>query len=328
MDEKIIIGRETPYPLQGILSLPDHCSARVPAVVLVHGSGPADRDESIGANKPFRDIAEGLSNKGIAVLRYDKRTKVYGKQLLKAGPSAVTVKSDTIEDAILAAKVLKNDNRIDPGQVYILGHSLGGMLAPRIDAEGGDFAGMIICAGSPRLFSDILLSQNEDMLGQLPKLLHWIANKQIAKLKAKFTAIAGMSEEEAKQVKVFGKTYAWYFKEMDAHPAADYLARTEKPVLILQGDKDFQVTAEKDFALYQQICIGKPNVSFKLYSGLNHLFMKSVYGRVKDFKKEYKVPQKVSAEVLADIAEWIARYDQSRIFNNLISAASAYPNPL
>ena len=98
MDEEVIIGRETPYPLQGILSLPDHCSARVPAVVLVHGSGPADRDESIGANKPFRDIAEGLSNKGIAVLRYDKRTKVYGKQLLKAGPSAVTVKSDTIED--------------------------------------------------------------------------------------------------------------------------------------------------------------------------------------------------------------------------------------
>ncbi|WP_019849940.1 S9 family peptidase [Desulfitobacterium sp. PCE1] len=305
MNEKIIIGRGTKYPLNGILSLPDNCSSRVPAVVLVHGSGPADMDESIGANKPFRDIAEGLSTKGIAVLRYDKRTKIYGKQMLKASPGDVTVKSETIEDAILAAELLKNDGRIDPDQVYILGHSLGGMLAPRIDAEGGDFAGIIICAGSPRLFSDILLSQNEDMLGQLPKLLQRIANKQITGLKAKFSAIAGMSEEEAKQMKVFGKTYAWYFKEMDAHPAADYLSKTEKPVLILQGDKDFQVSTEKDFALYQQICIDKPNVSFKLYPGLNHLFMKSVYGRVKDFKKEYKIPQKVSAEVWADIAEWI-----------------------
>lgn len=81
MDKKIIIGQETNYPLNGILSLPDIASAKVPAVVLVHGSGPADMDESIGANKPFRDIAEALSAQGIAVLRYDKRTKIYGKQL-------------------------------------------------------------------------------------------------------------------------------------------------------------------------------------------------------------------------------------------------------
>lgn len=305
MNEKIIIGRGMKYPLNGILSLPDHCTSMVPAVVLVHGSGPADMDESIGANKPFRDIAEALSAKGIAVLRYDKRTKIYGKQMLKENPGDVTVESETIEDAILAAKLLKNDGRIDPDKVYILGHSLGGMLAPRIDAEGGDFAGIIICAGSPRTLSDILISQNDDVLSQLPKFLQKIANRQIAGLKAKFDAISGMNEEKAKQTKILGKTYAWYFKEMAEHPVTNYLARTEKPLLILQGDKDFQVSTEKDFALYQQICIGKPNVRFKLYPGLNHLFMKSVYSRVKDFKKEYKIPQKVSAEVLEDIAKWI-----------------------
>jgi len=305
MNEKIIIGRGTKYPLDGVLSLPDHCSSKVPAVVLVHGSGPLDMDESIGANKPFRDIAEELSAKGIAVLRYDKRTKIYGKRMLKENPGNVTVEGETIEDAILAAKLLKNDGRIDPDKVYILGHSLGGMLAPRIDAEGGDFAGIIIGAGSPRNLSDILMSQNDDVLSQLPKLLQIIAKKQIRGLKAKFDAILGMSEEEAKQAKILGKSYAWYFKEMAEHPVADYLIATEKPVLILQGDKDFQVSPEKDFALYQQICIGKPNVRFKFYPGLNHLFMKSVYGRLKDFKKEYKIPQKVSAEVLEDIAEWI-----------------------
>lgn len=305
MDEKIIIGRETNYPLQGILSLPDIASAKVPAVVLVHGSGPADMDESIGANKPFRDIAEALSAQGIAVLRYDKRTKIYGKQLLKEMGGNLTVENETIEDAVLAANLLKRDERIDPDKVYILGHSLGGMLAPRIDAEGGDFAGIIICAGSPRSLSDILISQNDDMLSQLPKFLQKIANRQIRGLKAKFDAIPALSEAEAKQRKIFGKTYAWYFKEMAEHPVSNYLLNTEKPLLILQGDKDFQVTTAKDFALYQQICLGKPNIRFKLYPGLNHLFMKSVYGRVKDFKKEYKIPQKVSAEVLQDIGEWI-----------------------
>lgn len=151
MNEKIIIGRGTKYPLNGILSLPDKRSSKVPAVVLVHGSDPADMDESIGANKPFRDISEALPAKGIAVLRYDKRTKIYGKQMLKESLGNVTVEIETIEDAILAAKLFKNDGRIDPDKVYILGHSLGGMLAPRIDAEGGDFAGIIICAGSPQL---------------------------------------------------------------------------------------------------------------------------------------------------------------------------------
>lgn len=111
MNEKIIIGKGTKYPLNGILSLPDNCTSMVPAVVLVHGSGPADMDESIGANKPFRDIAEALSAQGIAVLRVDKRTKIYGKQMLKESPGNVTVEGETIEDAILAAKLLKNDRR-------------------------------------------------------------------------------------------------------------------------------------------------------------------------------------------------------------------------
>lgn len=305
MNESIVIGKGTPYPLNGILSLPDHRSARVPAVVLVHGSGPADRDESIGPNKPFRDMAEGLSARGIAVLRYDKRTKIYGKQLVKELQGSLTVEHETIEDAIFAARLLKNDERIDPDKVYILGHSLGGMLAPRIDAAGGDFAGIIICAGSPRNFSDILMSQNDALLGQLPKILQMIARKQIAGLKAKLDAIPAMSEEEAKRTKVFGKTYAWYFKEMAEHPVSRDLSSIEKPVFIVQGDKDFQVSAEMDFALYQQICADKPNVLFKLYPGLNHLFMKSVFGRVKDYKKEYKIPQKVSAQFVNDIAEWI-----------------------
>jgi hypothetical protein len=305
MNEQICIGKGTNYPLNGILSMPEHCTSHVPAVVLVHGSGPSDMNESIGANKPFSDIAEALSAKGIAVIRYDKRSKIYGKQLVEELKGNASVEVETIEDAILAAQLAKSHARINPDKVFILGHSLGGMLAPRIDAEGGNFAGIIICAGSPRTLADIIMSQNYAVLDQLSKFLRKIATKQIAGLKSKFDAIAVMSEEEAKATKILGKSYAWYFKEMASHPTAEYLSKIEKPVLILQGDKDFQVSMEKDYALYQQICAGKPNVQFKIYPGLNHLFMKSVYAKVKDAKKEYKIPQTMSAEVLDDIAEWI-----------------------
>lgn len=306
MDEKIIIGNGTKYPLDGILSLPENLSKKVPAVVLIHGSGSSDKDETIMANKPFRDISEYLVSRGIAVLRYDKRTFVHGKKILKeADYSKLTVEEETIEDAILAATILKNDARIDANKVYILGHSLGGMLAPRIDAEGGNFAGIIILAGSPRNLTDIMLSQSDDLIGQLGKLLRIIAVKQTAGIKKKFEAIPSMTVEQAQKTKTFGKTYAWYFKEMNEHPASDYLSVIKKPVLILQGEKDFQVSVEKDFDLYKQILADKPNVTFKLYTGLNHLFMKSVYGTVKEYKKEYKIPSKVDINVLSDMAQWI-----------------------
>lgn len=307
MNENIIVGAKTKYPLAGVLSLPQDISAKIPAVVLVHGSGVTDKDETIGGNKPFRDIAEYLPTKGIAVMRYDKRTFVYGKQMIKEGLGPLSVEQETIEDAILASELLKNDVRIDANKVYILGHSLGGMLAPRIDAEGGNFAGVIILAGSPRNLSEIMLSQNEELIGQLGKILRIIAKKQAAALKTKFDSIPAMTEELAQKIKIFGKTYAWYFKEMNEHPTADYLSVIKKPVLIIQGDKDFQISVEKDFNVYQQMCADKPNIEFKLYPGLNHLFMKSVYGTIKEHKKEYKVPGTVDSNVLNDIAEWILK---------------------
>jgi len=305
-ERQITIGENGKYPLNGILTLPDNRSPKVPVVVLVHGSGSHDMDETLFGNKPFRDIADYLPTKGIAVLRYDKRTFVYGKQMMKEKDSRdFTVKDETIEDAILAANLLRGDDSIDPNRIYIVGHSLGGVLAPRIDAEGGNFAGIIILGGSPRSLIDIMISQNEEMIPQLGMLLRLIAKKRFASIKAKLDAIPTMTEAEAKNAKLAGQNLVWYLKEMVEHPVADYLKVTEKPVLILHGGKDFQVTMEKDFALYQEICDGKQNVSFKVYPELNHLFMRSIYGKLKDYKKEYKVPQKVDPTVLDDIAEFI-----------------------
>lgn len=304
IEEKVIIGEGSKYPLNGILMIPEQTERPVPAVVLVHGSGPVDMNEKIGNNYPFKDIADGLSEKGIAVIRYDKRTFVYGKEIRE--DSSLSVKEEVIEDVIFAADILRKDARIDSERIFIIGHSMGGMLAPRIDDEGGNFAGIVILGGSPRNLNEIIMDQNYDVLNSLGKFLQWIGKKQIKKLASKFEAIDQLSDEEAKKTLLLGKyVRSYYFKEMIAHPSIDYLKVLNKPILILQGDKDFQVTVERDFNLYKELLNEKQNVTFKLYPNLNHLFMPSVYGNISKAKKEYKVAQHVDGQVIADIAEWI-----------------------
>jgi uncharacterized protein len=303
-EEKIVIGAGTKYPLNGMLTIPDDRNGLLPAVVLVQGSGPSNMDEQIGENRPFRDIADGLSKKGIAVVRYDKRTFVYGKQM-KNDPG-MSVKDETVDDAILAAEFLRNDARMDEYRIFIIGHSQGGMLAPRIDAEGGNFAGLIIMAGSPRKLEEIMMHQNHMLLNSLNWFLRYIVKKQIDGLASKFENIYDLSDEEAKSAKVIGKYMrAYYFKEMGEYPTVQYLRELEKPMLILQGEKDVQSSLEKDFGGYQEILGGKSNVTFKLYPNLNHLFMPAIYGDLLKVKKEYKVPQHVDQQVIKDISDWI-----------------------
>lgn len=303
-DDRIVIGSNTDYPLNGILTVPSGSNQLFPAVVLVHGSGPSNMDEKIGQNHPFKDLADGLAEKGIAVLRYDKRTFVYGKKMKNM--TGLSVKEETIEDAIRAANFLREDSRIDANKIIVVGHSLGGMLAPRIDAEGGDFAGIVIMAGSPRKLEEILITQGNDVLNSLNKLLKLIVKKQIAKLSSKLSNIYNLTDEEAKATSVLGKyTRAYYFKEMGERPSLDYLRKVDKPVLILQGDKDFQVTVERDFNGYKTALGDKPNVTFKLYPNLNHLLMPYVYGEILKAKKEYRVKQQVNQQVIEDIANWI-----------------------
>lgn len=305
IEERIIVGENTKYPLNGLLTLPDDTTKPVPAVVFVHGSGASNMDEKVGKLTPFKDLAQGLARHGIASLRYDKRSFAHGFKLLRDKSLEVTVKVETIDDAILATELLKKDARIDLERVYIIGHSMGGMLAPRIDAEGGNFTGLIIMAGSPRKLEDIILDQNEAALHSTKGLVNWIVKKQVAKFAAMFDGMYQLSDEEAKKKKMGGGTTLYYFKEMGEHPASDYLLATEKPILIMQGEKDFQATAHKDFSAYKQLLAGKRNVAFHLYEDLSHAFVPSVYGDIMKAKQEYNVEQHIAEEVIVDIANWI-----------------------
>ena len=305
IQEKIVVGSGGDFPLNGLLTIPDNSTAPHPAVVFVHGSGASDMNSKVYEVRPFKDLAEGLAKLGVASIRYDKRSFTHGKQMVKALGGSLTVWEEAIEDAVLAAAMLRDDPRIDPDRVFIVGLSLGGHLAPRIDAEGGDFAGLIIMAGSPRRLEEIIREQQNEYLKNARGLIKWIAGKQIKKIAAKLDNIYTLSDEEAKMIPFAGGTSIYYLKEMGEKPVADYLKDLNKPILVMHPEKDVQVSLEKDFGAYKEILRAHPRVTFKLYEGLNHAFMPSIYGTVNKAMKEFKVPQNVDPRVISDMADWM-----------------------
>ena len=300
--EKIIVGAGTDYPLNGLLTLPDDLSEPVPAVVMVHGSGASNMDEKVMKLTPFRDLAEGLAKHGIASLRYDKRTFAHGRKMIRQG--SITVKEETIADAISAVQMLKNDHRIDHSQIFLLGHSMGAMLAPRIDAEGADAAGLIMMAGTPYRLEQIVLRQLKQA-GRSRSLLSRIVRLEYRIYRKRFRGLYEMSDEEAKKKKFAGNLTLYYFKEMGQKTAADYLLTSSKPVLILQGEKDFQVLAGKDYRGFQKLLAGRPNTGYKLYPGLHHIFVKAIYDDILKASKEYRIERHIPEEVIRDIAAFI-----------------------
>ena len=303
--ENIVVGKDTKYPLKGILTLPDNITEPVPAVVLVHGSGSSNMDEKVGKITPFKDLAEGLAKQGIACVRYNKRSFSYGFKMVMDKKNIVTVKEETIDDAIMAANLLKNDSRIDTSKVFILGHSMGGMLAPRIDAEGGNFRGLILMAGSPLPMEKIMLIQLEEQLAEMKGLTKKIISKQLDKFTALFEGLYELTDEAAKATKIGNGVTLYYFKEMGQPTVEDYLNKTDKPMLIMQGEKDFQVRADRDYAAYQKILVGRSNVTFKLYPGLSHAFVPATYEDISMAKKEYSIEKHIGDDVISDIANWI-----------------------
>ena len=302
--EPIILGQNTRFPLKGLLTLPEG-SGPFPAVVLVHGSGSSNMDEKVGKLTPFQDIALGLAERGIASVRYDKRSYAHGLKMVLDKGHPITVREETIDDALLAARLLRSDSRIDADRVFLLGHSMGAMLAPRIEAEGGDFAGLILLAGTPRRLEEVLLEQTAEAVASMKGFTRKIGQKQLAQLRQTFEGLYDLSDEEAKGKKVGGGTTLYYFKEMGQPTVEAWLERTRKPMLVMQGEKDFQVKASVDFALYRTLLGDRDNVTFRLYPGLNHAFVPARFDSIADAKKEFTPERHIGPQVLDDLADWI-----------------------
>lgn len=306
IQEPIIIGQNTRYPLKGLLTLPEG-DGPFPAVVLVHGSGSSNMDEKVGKLTPFRDLAQGLAARGIAAIRYNKRSFTHGLKMVLDKKHPLTVWEETVEDALLAAQLLRADRRIDSGRVFLMGHSMGGMLAPRIECEGGDFRGLILLAGSPRRLEEIMLDQMAEIMSASSGLTKKLMAKQHAQFSRLFEGLYDLTDEEARQKKVGGGTTLYYFKEMGQPTVAQWLEKTNKPMLIMQGEKDFQVKAAVDFALYKDLLRQRENVTFQLYPGLNHCFVPARFDSIADAKKEFTPERHIGPQVLDDLANWILK---------------------
>ena len=269
-EQEITIGKGGKWELPGTLSIPVNRKSS-PVVVLVHGSGPNDRDESIGPNKVFRDIAWGLASKGIAVLRYEKRTREHRLKLVSTANN-LTLKEITTEDALLAVKLLRSKNfkGIDKNNIFVLGHSLGGTAIPRIALKDTKVKGFISLAGATRPLADIILEQ-VTYIASLKKLKN---TKYIQKLKRQIAFLkSGKVTLKTPASKLPLNLGPKFWLDMHHYSPAQVAKRSKAPMLFLQGERDYQVTME-DFALWKKALSQRKNVEFKSYPGLNHLFIK------------------------------------------------------
>jgi dienelactone hydrolase len=273
------------------------------AVVLVHGSGPNDRDETVGPNKPFRDLAWGLATNGIAVLRYDKRTKVYGARMV-ALEGGITIREETVDDALAAVRLLRNDPRIDGERIFVLGHSLGGYCIPMIGRDDAEIAGLIVMAGAARPLEDLLKEQYT----YIYSLDGEISDEERSKLKEIERQVAAvkdprLSTDTPRDSLPLGSDAAYWLGLRDYRPD-EMIARLEHPVLVLHAERDYQVTMV-DFEKWRAALTPPRDVTVISYPSLNHLFIE---GEGTCTPEEYRRAGYVAEEVVNDLAEWIARH--------------------
>ena len=280
--------------LPGTLATPNG-QGPFPAIILVHGSGPNDRDETLFGNKLFRDLAWGLASKGIVVLRYDKRSKVAPLSLIN---KIITVKEEVTDDAIAALQFLRSRNGINAEALFILGHSLGATLAPRIASEDGKVKGIIVMAGTARPFEDII-SEQAAYLGATDSSASMQYQKMM--LDSMAAKIRRLTSKDSLNPASIGGAPAAYFLDFRNENAPRRAASLNIRTLVLQGERDYQVTL-KDYPLWEKALAGNPKAQLKTYKSLNHLFMA---GEGPSTPKEYAEPNHIPKYVIDDIAKWI-----------------------
>jgi dienelactone hydrolase len=299
-DEAEVILGTGPLAVPGTLSLP-RAAGPVPALVLLGGSGPEDRDGSIGRSKPLKDLAWGLASRGVAVLRFDKVTHAHPDLVSKN--RAFTVADEYLPDALAAIGLLRAHPAVDAARVFVAGHSLGGTIAPRVAAAEPSVAGLVMLAG-----------------GAEP--LQWAAVRQISYLASLAPATAASSQPgidaltaQARKVDSpdlstetpdaelpFGVPAA-YWLDLRAYDPIGVAAGLSQPMLLVQGGRDYQVTVADDLSRWQAGLGERPDVTIRVYPADNHFFFP---GDGPSSPAELAAAQHLDPEVVAGIGDWLS----------------------
>lgn len=278
--------RVGPLSLGGTLLVPKG-KGPFPAAVLVQGSGPQDRDETLGPNKPLKDLAEGLAAAGIAVLRYDKRTFAHPE---KIDTRRVTVEEETIEDAVAAVALLRKRPEVKAERVFVVGHSLGAVLAPEIASRSVPIGGAVLLAATGRPLPQVVVDQLRYLEAMPPE--------ELAKVDAQAKAVMAGKLADGEE---FFHAPAHYWTDLASRDPAAFAKKLGKPILYMRGERDYQVNAD-DEKLWRGWLAGVPGAAVETFPGLNHLF---ISGSGKPGPKEYETPGHVDPAVISRIAKLV-----------------------
>ncbi|MDD4727881.1 MAG: alpha/beta fold hydrolase [Dysgonamonadaceae bacterium] len=314
--------------LAATLTLPKQ-KRKSPAVILIAGSGPNDRDETIFNHKPFWILADHLTRNGIAVLRYDKRG--IGES---EGEYFTATTQDFAEDVEAAIEYLKTRKEIDASQIGLIGHSEGGVIAPMVASDNKDISFVVLMAGLGITGSELSLSQNQfafdktllsdsdkEELAQNIKniyasVLTWEeyvgTEAERDELKQKLSELWKLLPSEITSIvskeSFIAKTTAniatpWFRSFLKIDPQ-QYLQKLTIPILAVNGENDTQVDSQRNLEVIEEALKKGNNKSYtiKSYPELNHLFQESVTGEIDEYGK---IEQTISPKVLSDITSWI-----------------------
>jgi dienelactone hydrolase len=288
------------YSLPGEVVLPKNAVNKPPLIIMVHGSGANDRYESIYSVMVFKDLMFGLLNRNIACLLYDKRTLVYKKNY---DTSQYTIFDETVEDAVNAYNLARKRTDIDTSRIFILGHSLGGYALPLILKQCPGVKGGISMAGCSRPIEDLITDQYiylTKLDGKVNLGERLFLRKEMKKIK--FVKSDKLLKAKPKK-SILGYWPTNFWKQIRNYKPVDELKAIEKPVLFLQGDRDYQVT-NKDLALWKSGYLEKKDWSFISYPKLNHLFIE---GEGNPNPIEYFTGGNIPIYVIEDLANWMEK---------------------
>ncbi|WP_327660551.1 MULTISPECIES: alpha/beta hydrolase [unclassified Streptomyces] len=286
-----------PLAVSGTLSLPVG-PGPWPAVVLLSGGGAFDRDESSGPNKPMKDLAWGLASRQVAVLRFDKVTFAHPDRL----SSDFTMADEYLPHALAAVELLRRQPQVASDRIHLVGHSMGGKVAPRVAAASPSIAGLVLLAADTQPMHEAAVRVARYLAELTPAPS---ADEAVATLVRQAASVADpdLSPDTPPDLLPLGLSAA-YWLDLRAYDPVAAAAELSCPMLILQGGRDYQVTVADDLAGWQRALAHRPEVTIRIHEGANHLFFP---GSGQPTPAEYARPGHVDPAVVDEIATWLAR---------------------